>query len=246
MLRIMTLNLNYTVEKHGKWEARRELIKEVIGNADPHIISFQAVAKEQGTMDQASQLAELLPEYKHLFFQPAQKKENGREEGSAIISKIPFAEKNHIALTLLKTEDPFSRVLLKAGFDLPKGRFYLFNGHFSWVGEQAERNISEALGYMKTANGMAVLAGDLNTPPDSELFGPFQKAGWTDAWNELRNNEEGFTFESDKPFTRIDYFWANTEMEGRLKTIEVLHKEKNATTRLSDHKGLLLTLDIKI
>jgi endonuclease/exonuclease/phosphatase family metal-dependent hydrolase len=249
MLKIMTLNLNYTVSKHGPWNLRKELIKEVIREASPDIIAFQAVSKDPGFeqgKDQASQLKELLPNYKHHFFQPSEIKSNGSQEGSAILSKIPIAEKNFLQLKVIPTEDHFKRVLLRARFDLADGPFYLFNGHFSWVNEQAELNIKETLPYISRFNGKAILVGDLNTASDSLLFQPIKDAGWKDVWGELRSNEEGFTFESNKPFTRIDYAWANKEVIKNVQSIEILHKEQQEKIRLSDHKGLLITLDLKV
>jgi len=249
MLKIMTLNLNYTVSKHGSWDLRKELIKEVIKEASPDIIAFQAVSKDPGYAqgkDQANQFKELLPIYKYHFFQPAEIKGNGTQEGSAILSRIPIAEKNFLQLKVLKTEDHFQRVLLRARFDLADGPLYLFNGHFSWVREQAELNIKEALPYISRFNGKAILVGDLNTAPDSLLFHPMKEAGWKDVWGELKSNDEGFTFESNKPFTRIDYAWVNPELMKSVQSIDLLHKEQEEKIRLSDHKGLLVTLDLKV
>lgn len=248
MLKIMTLNLNFYVDKHGAWASRKELIGEVIRETNPDIITFQAVAKDpasEGGKDQAAQFSELFPKYRCHFFQAAQTNEKGIQEGSAIITSLLVAERSFLPMSKLKTEDPFERVLLRTRFDnINGGPLYIFNGHFSWVYEQAQLNIKEAFWYINRLNGKALLLGDLNTPPDSDLFKTFKDAGWTDVWSSLHPDKEGFTFESNKPFTRIDYVWANPEIKDAVKDIQILHKEKDGI-RLSDHMGLLVTLDLK-
>ncbi len=263
MFRVMTLNLNYYAAKHGPWEARRALIADVIETAGPDVVALQAVSQEPGVengLDQATQLAALLPDYRHVYFQPADAASPGEVapaavHGSAFLSRLPFAETNCLALTRCDgLEDANKRVLLAASFDrdgsssagqgaAPGWGVQVFNAHFSWVFGQARQNLAETLPYVGAYAGPALMVGDFNQVPDGELWGPLAAAGWTDTWAALRPGDAGPTFESDRPFMRIDYAWANSELAGRLQGIEVLARDENGV-RLSDHAGLMVTLDL--
>ena len=256
MLKVMTLNLNYYVTKHGPWPVRKELVHAAIRAAEPDMIALQAVGKDPAVAngaDQAAQLRELLPEYRQVIFQPAMDFEDGSLGGSAILSKIEASGIDHLALTLLPgLDDPHRRVLLHARFDLPAGPLHLFNAHFSWVGEQARLNLEEAIAYTGSflvagRQAPALLVGDLNTPAGSELWATFEQAGWSDLWAELCPEETGNTFESDDPSIRIDYAWMNRELRPLARSIEIVADNRHASgARPSDHFGLLLSLDLDL
>lgn len=248
MLRIATLNLNYYFEKHGTWELRKQLIVEQLQNKAPHIIVFQAVAKHvdrYGGKDQAFQLCEELKGFQSHYFQEAQTAADGTQQGNAVIAVFPMIEKSFQKLTLTSgLDDTSQRIVMRTTFKSKEGRFDLYNAHFSWVEEQATVNVEETLQFMDKGNPMAVLAGDLNTQSDSIAFLPFQKRKFTDAWYIYRKNEQGYTFESDNPAMRIDYFWISPTLSGKLNNVEILAPSSDSPARLSDHHGLLLELDI--
>jgi endonuclease/exonuclease/phosphatase family metal-dependent hydrolase len=246
MLKVLTLNINCYIEKYGNWEARRSLILDLIQESQPDLITLQAVKKElnryQGE-DQARQIASLAG-YPIAVFQPALEAGGGAAEGSAVISRQPPVETEFLKHTLLPgTEDPNPRILMNCLFDLPSSPMRIFNAHFSWVPEQASENIKETLAYIHSFPEPFLLAGDLNTPPDSDLFDPFHKAGMIDAWAELCPQESGFTFESDDPRMRIDYVWVSPALKGKLESIRVIDNRISPTgERISDHLGLLVEL----
>lgn len=249
MLKILTLNLNYYVEKHGPWPRRRELICQAIESAQPDILAFQAVRQKPQAYDgqnQAAQLAALFPELQHIFFRPALETPGGGHKGSAIVSRLPMAAQDALELSLKPgLEDSDRRVVLHARFDLPGHTLHLFNGHFSWVPQQSVNNIQETLDYMAQFDGPALLVGDLNTPDDSDLLERLRAAGLTDAWARLRPGEAGRTFESSEPSIRIDYAWANTGLQPRLHSIEIIANQRTANgIGASDHFGLLIELDL--
>jgi endonuclease/exonuclease/phosphatase (EEP) superfamily protein YafD len=98
------------------------------------------------------------------------------------------------------------------------------------------------LNYTKTHTGPSVLVGDLNTPPESEVFTPMRQEGWEDAWGQLYPGEEGFTFESNRPFTRIDYAWVSAGLADQVSDVQIIRQERDGAIRLSDHLGLVVTL----
>jgi endonuclease/exonuclease/phosphatase family metal-dependent hydrolase len=249
MLKIMTLNLNYDEPKHGPWPLRRALIHKVLQQANPDIVAFQAVRRNptvSSGIDQAAQLAGPEPGYPYVFFEPAMAYADGILDGSAILSRIPFAGKETLRLSRRPgTDDPAARVVLKASFDLPSGPFTLFNAHFSWVTPQARENVQETLPFIAPVAGPALLVGDLNNPPDAEPLSVFCEKGWCDVWATLHAHTPGYTFESHQPAIRIDYGWANPALKPHLLMAKILETPVNSDNiRFSDHLGLLFALGL--
>jgi endonuclease/exonuclease/phosphatase family metal-dependent hydrolase len=102
-------------------------------------------------------------------------------------------------------------------------------------------NVVAALSYLQHLSGPAVLLGDLNAPPEGPGMQQLAAAGWIDVWAQLHPDDPGYTFEADAPSQRIDYVWANAAAAPRLRAIERIQPQGGA--RLSDHLGLLVTLD---
>ena len=248
-MKIMTLNLNFFERKHGPWPIRRELIAQAIQQHGPDIVAFQAVQKDperEDGKDQAAQLADRLPEFKHVAFVAAAQHGEGRQDGSAFLSRIPFERIEHRVLRLgiepsHQVEDPARRIIMFARLASPA--LSLFNSHFSWVYRQAASNLEEGLTYMRQIGGPALLVGDLNNTPDSDLMQRLTAEGWTDVWAYLRPRDPGYTFESHAPDKRIDYIWARGDLGPSLKAIDLVKEQSNAQgARLSDHLGLVVTL----
>jgi endonuclease/exonuclease/phosphatase family metal-dependent hydrolase len=248
MLTVMTLNLNFYVSKHGSWNERKKLITKAIMQANPDIVAFQAAASDPEVADgknQVRQLAELLPAYPHHVYQVAKTDPSGKAEGMGLLSRIPVGEVQHFKLSRQTgIEDPFDRILLKARFDLTSGPFYLFNAHFSWVEAQALDNVTEAFRHIQAITGNTLLVGDLNSAPESAPMQQFREQGWVDAWELLHPGEEGFTFESNHLFTRIDYAWAQAGLKEKIHSVQLSKLEQSPDVRLSDHLGLVVSLDI--
>ena len=250
MLKIMTLNANYYGDQYGPWPVRREMIREAIVQAEPDILALQAVRmdpEKYNGADQASQLAELLSGYAYVFYQPAVKYESGVTEGSAFVSRLEIREPDYRPLTLIPSlEDTNHRTVLKALFEPREGALQLYNAHFSWVSEQGQMNVQEALDFMQPVKGHTMLVGDLNTTPESVLFRPFQENGLIDAWREFRPGEDGYTFVERGEFSkRIDYAWLSPDLKDRLDSIAIVANETTETgARPSDHAGLLITLSL--
>lgn len=245
-MKIFTLNLNYYVDKHGDWSRRKKLIAEALREHAPDMVAFQAACSDPEINDgvnQADQLGELLPEYRYRHFFTASRQPDGRQEGNALLSRIAPVETEQYLLTLTPgTDDPTQRLVAKSVFARGSGSFTLFIGHFSWVPQQTRNNVQEAVSYL-TRSCNFLLVGDLNTGPKDNVLQPFRQAGLTDVWEKLSGDDAGFTFESDKPFTRIDYAWADTGLADAVQSVEVIKKEKDGV-RMSDHLGLLVSLDI--
>ena len=107
--------------------------------------------------------------------------------------------------------------------------------HVSWVSEQSERNVGEAIGVLG-GRGDALLVGDFNQPADSAAIRALAGAGFVDAWARLRPGEDGFSYETGKLDTRIDYVFerAATPLVTRIDLVAAEPDEA-----LSDHAFLL-------
>jgi len=248
MLTVMTQNLNFYGDKHGAWPERRALLCEAIQENEPDVIALQAVCSEpevEDGRDQATQLAQCMPQYPYVFFYPSRVTDAGREEGCAILSRIALHEPNVRELSLRKgLEDDSPRVIQHARFDLEKGSLNVFNAYFSWVEEQAADNVQECIAFLGRADGPTLLVGDFNMPSDSPLLTQLEKAGFSDLWAMAHPHEHGYTFEADRPDKRIDYAWANEELARRLGSVALVHRNAGAA-RLSDHLGLKIDLALR-
>lgn len=152
----------------------------------------------------------------------------------AILSRVPIVEDEAVALTGLGlADDPTERHLLLAR--LPDHDLTIAVAHVSWVSEQAERNVGEAIGVLG-ARGDTLLVGDFNQPPESAAVRALTGAGFVDAWARLRPGEDGFSYETGKLDARIDYVFerAATPLVTRIDLVAAGPDES-----LSDHAFLL-------
>lgn len=248
MLRIISLNLNYYGDKHGSWNQRKKLIIDVLRKNAPDIVAFQAVAAQAdlyGGLDQALQIANALDGFAAHYFQPAQTQAVGQVQGNAVISRLPIVEESHRELTLKEgLDDDSRRIVQRVVFNYQTRTLALYNAHFSWVEEQAMLNAREAVQFTKEGGDPAsLLAGDLNTPPGGKPLNLLAASGYTDAWQALYSDQPGYTFESDIPSSRIDYFWASPTLVHDIKRMELLAAPPDAGVRLSDHLGIMLDLE---
>jgi len=247
MFKVMTLNVNAYFERQAPWPVRLGLIREVIENACPDILALQAVRQDPALFqgeDQAAQLANLFPVYEHVYFQPAMFFADGSTEGSAFISRTPFSKKDHLPLPLRPSlDDNMQHALLHVELDLDTGRIHLYNAYVSWVPEQARENMAQILSYVQSHQGAALMVGDFNNPPDSDIFIELRQAGWSDMWMDMYPSEDGFTFfEGGNLVKRIDYAWANQVMKAKVRGIRIVAGEDASIyARPSDHEGLLIT-----
>ncbi|RPI29784.1 MAG: hypothetical protein EHM61_00430 [Acidobacteria bacterium] len=245
MLKIMTLNLNYLVDKHGAWPERRGLIARTIEQNGPDIIAFQAVRAMGGGLTQIEELSRLVSGYPYRVFIAAVEHGDGTADGSAFLSRVPSSSVDSLRLSLPDDpDDPTPRVLLHGVFVLQQGILDLLNCHFSWISPQAVRSVSEVLPYVGGINGPVMLVGDMNSTPETEAMKKLAQAGFIDVWSELHPGDTGFTFEADNPSIRIDYAWINPLLQPLLKGIEQVGELSPHPPRLSDHLGLVVTLEL--
>lgn len=239
-MKLLTLNIGFYGDKHGAWQERKPLILDALREHAPDVVALQAVALDPERGEH--QAAQLTAGYPHVIFEPATVHPDGRQEGLAVLSRVPISEVRTLKLSLTPgCEDQTSRVLLHVKLDAPSGPLRLFNAHFSWVEAQGQDNVAEALPFLAAQNGPAVLVGDFNMTPDAAALDGLRAAGWRDAWAEKRPGEDGFTFvEKVEPSIRIDYAWTR---DVRVNSVQVVLQDAQNGVRASDHAGLLVGVD---
>lgn len=158
--------------------------------------------------------------------------------GLAILSRVPIVQdEDVVALTGLGLpDDPSDRHLLLA--TLPDHGLTLAVAHVSWVGQQAERNLGEAIGVLG-GRGDALLVGDFNQPPESAAIEALAGAGFVDAWARLNPEDDGYSYEIGNRTTRIDYVFerAAAPLVTRIELVAVEPDEA-----VSDHALLLFEI----
>jgi endonuclease/exonuclease/phosphatase family metal-dependent hydrolase len=117
---------------------------------------------------------------------------------------------------------------------IAQGQLLFICTHLDHTGDPGERLFSEtqfAALFAKHAALPALLCGDFNDTPDSELHKRLSKK-WTDAWR-VAGKGNGFTMSSDNPTRRIDYIWLSSKKNFKVRWLDV------PKTEASDHLPLV-------
>jgi endonuclease/exonuclease/phosphatase family metal-dependent hydrolase len=180
-IKIMSYNIRFagdeTAEGINSWNNRKDNLAAVIRFHHTEIIGVQ-----EALMLQLKDMTDLLPGYNWI----GAGRDDGKNKGefSAIFyNKNRFEVLDHATFWLSETPDDPStgwdallpRIVTWGKFSDKKGGkiFYVFNTHFDHVGEKARQNSAKLL--LKkieeiSGNIHAVVTGDFNVKPDSEVY----------------------------------------------------------------------------
>jgi len=168
---------------------------------------------------------------------------DGGEYGIAILSRWPIAGQH---LARLPVDPPqqraggsyeprgAQRVILRA----PGGSLALVNTHLDASRDDHYRRqeILTILSIARDLGAGALVGGDFNSTPDSEVQGAVRAGGLRDAWLECGRGN-GLTYPADTPTKRIDYLYLTGT--ARCSSAVVL------PTTASDHRPLLVTVRLR-
>jgi len=234
-LRALTYNIHHGEGTDGKIDLER--IAKVIRDAKPDLVALNEVdrgVRRTNQMDQPKELARLTGMQvvfeRNIVYQ-------GGDYGNAVLSRLPVTRhENHRLPSFYEGEQ---RGMLEVEVELPgvKETVLFLATHLDYRPEDKERQasvrkIKELLAARR--DRPAILAGDLNATPDSDVLKLFLKT-----WQGARSSEKMLTYPSKEPIKEIDYVLFRPA--GRWRVIEAKVIEE---TIASDHRPVLAVLEL--
>lgn len=231
-VRVMTYNLHNGFNTNG--QLNLEDLARTIEQAKPDIVGLQEVSRGwyiDSNVDIIGWLSQRL-KMPYIFGPTAD-----RVWGNAILSRYPIKEWTNEEL-------PPRSLLLKRGFiwvriDVGGGEeLSLIASHYHHIDKDTEIRQQQSPVIVQAWNKQShtLFLGDLNATPDSKEIAMIRDAGLLDAFAVIGAGD-GFTFNSEKPYQRIDYIWFSPD----LQVSDLLIPRSTA----SDHLGLAVTVGKK-
>lgn len=232
-LRVLTYNIH-----HGEGTDRKldlERIAKMILSAEPDLVALQEVdqkVKRTGGIDQPAELARLTD--LRVVFGGNINLEGGRY-GNAVLSRLPIkAHQNH---ALPSRNDGEQRGVLAVELELPGDReLQLLATHLDHRPDDAERLASAtAINDLvaKMPDRPAILAGDLNAVPDSQVLQRLL-ATWTNT-----TDKPLATIPVGRPARQIDFVLVRPAARWKIVETKVLNEAV-----ASDHRALLTVIEL--
>lgn len=231
-LRVFCYNIHHGEGLDGKVDLTR--ISQLIKGSGAHVAALQEVDRNMNRtrrVDLASELARQLG-WKAYFSANLRTKDGG-EYGNALLTALPVSAWKNSLLPQGRPTEP--RGLLQATLRFQDSDVEILTAHLDADRRDDERlrqvpAVLAAVGQLP-ADRPFVLCGDFNDSPKGPAYA-LLAAGLKDSWSELYPGEAGFTIPSDKPTSRIDFFWTKP---GLLKPTKVTVLKSLA----SDHLPLV-------
>lgn len=234
-VRVLSYNIHHAEGTDGKLDLER--IATVIKGTQPDLVALQEVDytnDRSGRVDQAAELAKLTG----LRMVPGDNidYQGGRYGNATLVRGKVVSHKNHPLPSLYEGEQRgvlVATVEVREG--LPPVRFLCT--HLDHRPDDAERLASVAFidELLASDDAPAILAGDLNARPDSEVLKRFGTS-----WVNPLAKEPLPTFPSNEPTRQIDYVL--THPAGGWKLIEATVLDEPVA---SDHLPLFMVLEKK-
>ncbi len=238
-LRVLCYNIHYGQGMDGKYDVAR--LAAVISEAKPDLVALQEVdvgVKRSGRVHQLQRLGELTG--MAVRFGPTQHYEGGLF-GNAVMTRLPIL--NVVIHPLPYTEATMQKVtyprgaitVIVRGLDQKPLRF--ISTHFQHNIEEdrvAEADAINSLFTNDTDKIPTILAGDMNSLPDSEPMKILLRR-WTNAIDESATP----TAPSRNPRSRIDYILYRPSSRFRLQKAVVIEE-----AMASDHRPVLAVLEL--
>lgn len=232
-LRVMSFNVRLPAESDGpdRWELRRDQVVRMLREQSPDVIGTQELFAEQGDY-----LARQMPEY--AWFGRGRESNGGGEHMGVFYrrDRLRVIESGDFWLSDTP-EVPGSitwghlhpRMVTWALFETmaDKRRFYLFNTHLPYRGEDENARLRGAQAIARRLRALpdgvpVVLTGDFNTLPDTTAYAEF-KGLLQDAWISAakRTGPEG-TFHgfTGQPQKRIDWILVRDLKVNRMRVVD--------------------------
>jgi len=219
------------------WEARKPLVIKALARIDPDIVVFQEDCLASG-ISQAAEIAAALASYTSRGYERRRASTHLAmgtvDEGISVLS-AHHIESSH---TLDLPHVHFPRKALAVDLKPRGSALRVYVSHFDYGAEAAaarEQSADAIVADLPVASH-SIVAGDLNTTPDSNAIAKLT-AALDDLWAKSNPNQDGVTFPASNPDGRIDYVLGSSQLAGALLGAKLLD-EQDGNVLLSDHLGV--------
>lgn len=234
-VRVLSYNIHHAEGTDGRLDLGR--IARVIKSAEPDLVALQEVdyrTGRTGGVDQAAELAKLTG----LTAVPGDNIDvAGGRYGNAVLSRWPVTDSENRPLPVLTGGE--QRGVLSVTVEPGNGRpaFRLLCTHLDHRRDDAERLAAAKVinELVASSDRPALLAGDLNAPPDSAVLASFAKQ-----WRNPNADKPLPTIPSAEPTRQIDFVLHRPAGAWRVVETKVLDEPV-----ASDHRPLLVVLELR-
>lgn len=228
-IKVMSFNIAHGLGMNGIVDL--EKTAGIIEDSCAHIIALQEVdccfSERSAFVDQVEWLSERLGMQAvfgaNLDLEPLNADEPRRQYGNAILSKYPVKYSENHLLTQVLTDfgKNEQRGVLEAVIEVKGNLITVYNTHLSLQEEELKVSIGELIGITEKRRFPRILLGDFNAPPtdgqirrlNRHFADTFLKLKRGDAYTYPSPYRDAETGESFKPSTRIDYIFADPELD---------------------------------
>jgi endonuclease/exonuclease/phosphatase family metal-dependent hydrolase len=214
VLRVVTLNL---FAHHGDWPARRDALRSGLQALDADLLALQEVVVGDG-YDQA---AELLGSGYTVVHQTVGLIGDGTHHGACVASRLPVRAVHEVDLHLTPRTGGYScgTVIADVAAPEPFGRLLMacHGNSWAWWAER-ERELQAVAAARRVEELVAVdpahvvVGGDFNAAPETSSMRFWTgrtsldgvSVAYRDAWESVRGDEPGLTFDPGNALTAID------------------------------------------
>lgn len=229
-LRVLCYNIHHGEGMDGKTDLLR--IARVIRAADPDLVALQEVddrTKRTSGVDQTAELARLTGLDgrfgKAIDFQ-------GGGYGQAVLSRFPIGDA--LVHPLPGMPDRERRIALEVRLTIDGRDLSFVTTHLDHqLAAEREQQAAKLNEFFARTERPTILAGDLNTTPDSKAF-----AVLLAQWANATAGQGLLTIPVEKPTKQIDYILFRPT--GRFRTVSAVVVDERVA---SDHRPVLVTLE---
>ncbi|WKA51251.1 endonuclease/exonuclease/phosphatase family protein [Planococcus liqunii] len=228
-VKVMSFNIAHGLGMNGIVDL--EKTAGIIEDSCAHIVALQEVdrcfSERSAFADQVQWLSERLGMQAvfgaNLDFEPVEADGPRRQYGNAILSKHPIKYSENHLLTQVLTDfgKNEQRGILEAVIEIKGNLITVYNTHLALEEEELKVSIGELVGIIEKRSFPRIVLGDFNALPrdgqikrlNRHLSDAFLKLKRGDAYTYPAPYQNAETGENFKPITRIDYIFADPELD---------------------------------
>ncbi len=211
-IRAATVNL---FARHGDWERRRDALREGLRALDADVLALQEAVVD----DRSDTARELLGDGYGVAHQTVGLVGDGSHRGSSVASRWPIRAVHEIDLHLTGRTWDYGCGTVVAEIDSPTGRLLVGSHGASWAWWAERERELQAVAVVRRIEELVaeepahvILGGDFNAEPQTSSMRFFTgrtsleglSTAYRDAWESVRGDEPGATFDPRNPLTAID------------------------------------------